>query len=413
MQPIAIELNDRMLSLARGGRVMASANRATGEGAAGESLTFELGQLMREYPLAGDERTWIASSALADVRQLGEILDVSRGAGLRTEGFVDAAAVTVASLALERNALVLELGLRQVAVTEIEGGVQARRRRTLVSRRGGLNDLHEAWLDLISAAMVKQTRFDPLHNVTTEQQLRAALPAMMQQAATEASTTASVSVGSERFEVALSRDQFAATGQPIYQEILRMLHELRRAGAPLALIMPVSTATLPGLRELLQEFVGCELIAVQDGFAGAATSLLDLPQQQDDQTVSLLRRLPSRERAELSDLVSRESLGIERVSGPAASHVLFAGRAYSLGSALYVGRAPGTAQSVILPDGLAGVSRRHCTFISAAGESTLIDHSHFGTFLNGERVAERARVYAGDRVRLGDPGVELSLISLG
>jgi hypothetical protein len=42
----------------------------------------------------------------------------------------------------------------------------------------------------------------------------------------------------------------------------------------------------------------------------------------------------------------------------------------------------------------------------------MVDHSSFGTYANGERVSERVRVSAGDRVRIGDPGVELSLISV-
>jgi len=33
--------------------------------------------------------------------------------------------------------------------------------------------------------------------------------------------------------------------------------------------------------------------------------------------------------------------------------------------------------------------------------------------VNGERVAERARVRAGDEVRVGDPGVTLALIAVG
>ena len=64
-------------------------------------------------------------------------------------------------------------------------------------------------------------------------------------------------------------------------------------------------------------------------------------------------------------------------------------------------------------EGLAGVSRRHCTFLREAAETVLVDHSRHGTFVNGERVFERVRVHAGDRVRLGEPGVELALIAVG
>ena len=74
---------------------------------------------------------------------------------------------------------------------------------------------------------------------------------------------------------------------------------------------------------------------------------------------------------------------------------------------------PGGPHALILSEGLAGVSRRHCTFIRDGDELILLDHSGFGTFVNGERVAERARVYAGDRVRVGEPGVELALIAVG
>ena len=46
------------------------------------------------------------------------------------------------------------------------------------------------------------------------------------------------------------------------------------------------------------------------------------------------------------------------------------------------------------------------------GESTvLIDHSRYGTWVNGARVRERATVRPGDRVRVGTPGVEFTLIS--
>ena len=77
-----------------------------------------------------------------------------------------------------------------------------------------------------------------------------------------------------------------------------------------------------------------------------------------------------------------------------------------------VGRAPGAAHAITLAQGLAGVSRRHCTFLRDGAELLLLDHSRFGSFVNGERVAERARVRAGDEVRVGDPGVTLALIAV-
>ena len=240
--------------------------------------------------------------------------------------------------------------------------------------------------------------------------------------------------------MSLSRDQFAEAAQPIYRELVRLLHSLRPAGAEVAIVMPEPVAMLPGLREILQQFVGCELIAIPEGFAAAAVSLIDLPEAQPGEPVRLLRRLPANEQPALAEGVTREVLGRSGVRATPPTHVLFDGRAYALGTTpLVVGRspvaaassaAPGSAASVargagrsnaeraagkrpLLPDGLAGVSRRHCTFVRDGDELVLIDHSHFGTVVNGERVSERVRIHAGDKVRLGEPGIELSLISIG
>jgi hypothetical protein len=357
---------------------------------------------------------WVTVPVRGDANGLGNVLGILQGLGLTVDGFADAAAITVASLKTNRNVIVLELGLHHAAATSVESTAQARRRRAVVSDLGGLVELYQAWLALMSTVMVKRTRFDPFTNAATEQQLFDALPALTRQAAETGSTTAAVSNGEAKFEVSLSRDQFAEAAQPFYRELVRLLHSLRPAGAEVTLVIPEAVAAFPGFRELLEQFVGCELICVPEGFAAAATSLLDLPEAQPDEPIRLLRRLPLREHAELAAGVTREILGRESAGAGAPSHVLFEGRAFSLSSnTLVVGRAPGSTQALTLPDGLAGVSRRHCTFVRDGDELVLVDHSNYGTFVNGERVSERVRIHVGDRVRLGEPGVELSLISIG
>jgi hypothetical protein len=501
VKPFVIELNDRAVALAREGEVLVSAPSAVfdgsgadaaGAGAPGKNAwhalrrqprstssrhlssmlaqssaggssarTFalvaaELSQHLAAHPPREGEPVWVVVPVRADAEGLGTMLGIAQNLGFKIEGFIDAAAITVATVGTGRNALVLEMGLHHAGVTAIDGGTQARRRRVAVSELGGLVELYEAWLTFISTAMVKRTRFDPFTNADTEQQLFDALPVLTRQAAEEGSTTAAVSNGDSRFEVSLSRDQFAEAAQPIYRELVRLLHSVRPAGAEVAIVVPEAVAILPGLREILQQFVGCEVIAVPEGFAAAAASLIDLPEATPGESVRLLRRLPQNEQPSLVAGIKREILGRSGVRAAPPTHVLFDGRAYALGTTpLVVGRAPVAASSgaapastaspaaegaapgsgstatggasapvaqmpstplangLPLPDGLAGVSRRHCTFVRNGDELVLVDHSHFGTVVNGERVSERVRIHAGDKVRLGEPGVELSLISIG
>src|SRR5262249_4232275 len=136
-------------------------------------------------------------------------------------------------------------------------------------------------------------------------------------------TTAVVTSGPERFEVALSRDQFAQAAEPIYRSIVGLVHQLRPAGAPLAIVAPRALAELPAMREELEQFVGCELVNIPDGFAAAAASLLDLPQPATNQgSVRLLRRLPLQSQESLAASVLRVELGQRRSGGPSPSHVL-------------------------------------------------------------------------------------------
>jgi hypothetical protein len=263
--------------------------------------------------------------------------------------------------------------------------------------------------------MVKRTRFDPLHDAATEQRLFDSLFSWARAAAIGGAVNAVLSKDAERFEVTLTRDQFSQAGQSLHRDIVRLLHELRPAGAPVALVVPAVVDDLPGLRDELEQFVDCELACICDGFAAAATSRLDLPERADTEPVRLLRRLPALSAGDGLDVaaVKRDVLGsgLERRAGP--SHLLLDGQVYALGGeALVIGRSPVGARTIALSAGLAGVSRRHCTLTTENGERVLLDHSTFGTYVNGERVAERVPVRAGDRVRVGDPGVEFALIAV-
>jgi len=454
MHPFAIQLNDRAVAFARGGRVLSLAPGAVWDGSTGELAGTNAWGALRRHPTAtstrhldtllskstvpdraialvaaelvrrlaaqaptSGESVWIAAPARATAHGLAAMLAIARKLSLPVDGFVDAAVASVAALNLDRGAIVLEIGMHHVAATYTDrDGAQVRRRRTVLTERGGLIAFYQGWLELVSSTMVKRTRFDPLHDAATEQQLFDSLATWAREAAADGSTNARLAKGTESFQVSLTRDQFAQAGQSIHREIVRLLHELRPAGAPLALVVPELITHLPGLRDELEQFVDCELLTIPDGFAAAVVSRLDLPERGAEGVVRLLRRLPTPAQVEsgISANITRDTLGSRRGGSASPSHLLLAGQVYALTGAepVVLGRAPLGARTIKLPDGLAGVSRRHCTFAQDGNEIMLLDHSTFGTFVNGERVAERVRVRAGDRVRLGDPGVELALISV-
>jgi hypothetical protein len=450
MRPLALEPDDRAFALARGGVVLASSPAAVADGSAGRRsgedawdrlrLTpvsvstrhtallldgevaderarglagAELARRVREHPPLPGEPLWIASPARAGAEGLGALLAVTRALSLAVDGFVDAAVASCAALDLDGAAIVLEFGLHHLGATLVEraGGGPNCRRRALLSGRGGVLELYQAWLELINTALVRQTRFEALREAAAEQQLFQGLPELARAAQRDGRATAALELAGRRLEVALTRDQLAQAAQPLWREVARLVHELRPAGAALALVLPRALGALPGLEAALAPFEGCGRIELPDGFAAAATSLLELPPRAAGEPVRLLRRLPSGARPELAAQATR--LPAPGDQAPTPSHLLFSGRTYLLGTEpLVLGRAPQAAHALTLSEGLAGVSRRHCTLLREGSELVLLDHSRFGTFVNGERVAERVRLRAGDQLRIGDPGVELALIAV-
>lgn len=364
----------------------------------------------------------VAVPALFDATGLSRVLAICNALSLPVAGFVDAAALAGAALRLARGAaIVIEVGLHHVGATRLDvSAVEVRRRATRVRTRGGLYALQDAWLHLIGEAAVLRTRFDPLHDPAVEQRLYAELPALAAAAAAEGSARVEFEANGERQELTLSRDQFAARGQALYSDVVAMIHELRPAGAPVTIVTSRLATSLPGLREALAEFRGCELLELPEGFVAVAASMLPVAPPIDPLAdegaarVRLVRGLAPFDAVPLAGEVRASRLGeADSAAIEVPTHLLWSGRALPLrGARIEVGRDPG-ASGIALAEGLAGISRLHCTVCDDGGTIMVVDHSRHGTWVNGERVAGRTRLRAGDRLRLGDPGVELELIAVG
>lgn len=363
-----------------------------------------------------DDVLQIAVPASLDPSALTWVLAACRAESLRVTALHDAAAVAVAALGLEGTVLVLEAGLHHVAVSRVvaEGGA-ARRRAARVSRDTGLMPLRQAWMQTVAEAMLLRSRFDPLHDAASEQRLFDRIDAAVAGTAADGSSTVELpTADGASVAVTISRDQFAAAAAPLRRAMLALIDGLRPPGEPFTLLVPVALSAIPGLCEPLLGVPGVRALILPSGLvARAASRIAPLPEAHEgavqDEAVTLHRSVTLAAPLEAAARID----GVSGVRPPMPpTHVLWDGEALPLTRPLEVGRAP-AAGGIHLKAGLAGVSRLHCTLRVSAQGVEVVDHSRHGTWLNGLRVAGRASLAAGDRIRVGDPGVELALIAVG
>jgi len=152
----------------------------------------------------------------------------------------------------------------------------------------------------------------------------------------------------------------------------------------------------------------CEIVRLPRGAAGLGALAFEGALRGDADRLALVQRLPVSLRA---PAVQAAGVGASLPASDRPTHVVYRGRAWTLGrEPLAVGAAvPAGRRALVVPAG-PGLSRIHCTLVRDADGAWLEDCSTYGTLLNGERVGSRVGLRAGDRLRLGNPGVELELV---
>lgn len=353
----------------------------------------------------------VAAPSDLDATALAALRGALAAAGVDVRDVVDSATITAAALTEREHYVVLEAGWRSATATRVTGGATCAFDESFGSERANLLDVYDAWLAAVAAAMVKNTRFDPLATLETEQRLYAGLPALAARAAADAKADAVIESDGATFSVNVDAQLFADAAQGFYRELARLARSARIAGESTALVLPAEARRWPGFLPRLLELEQDGLAITPAGVAAVAASL----QPVDVTQAPRLRRHVPR-------LVEHPLAGAVEYIAPVPSsparalpvtHILFGGdsmRFPDVGVTIGTGEEAGSPH-ITLPRAAAGVSRRHCSLRREGDGTVLIDHSRYGTWVNGARVRERAVVRPGDRVRVGTPGVEFTLIS--
>jgi hypothetical protein len=345
--------------------------------------------------------------------QLPLLLGVINETGVRVAGLVDAALAACSLEPAPARILHLDLELHQAILTVLEysGGDRSglkRSRYEIVLRHGQL-DLNQTVRQFIAETFIRKTRFDPLHDATTEQRLVGQVPTLLAQLREQEQTVVSMQFGDRPLEVEIERAQVIAALEPHYVELLRLVQSARVAGMQIQLRLAPRIAAYPGLLERFGSLRDCEVRLLPRGAAAMGTLQYEATISRPD-ALALVYHLP----------IARAAGG-ETTAEPEATptplrptHLLFQGRAWRISDQpLLIGwSVDAQRRALVLPSSSPGVSRSHCTVVRRNGAVMIEDHSTYGSYVNEERVAGRTALTVGDRLRLGSPGVTLELIQL-
>jgi hypothetical protein len=368
----------------------------------------QLASLVRPH-LARDAGVLLAVPAWYTREQLALLLGVAQEAGLRPVGLVDAALASAALEPAPESLLQLELTLHRGVLSVLDHGGELRRTRYEVLPQHGWLALQQAWLDLIAAAFVRKTRFDPLHEAVNEQRLCDGLPGWLATLENAPTVTLEMHAGGATHSVELAREEFAAAASRIYDGLAQALQRARPAGGPLHLRLSHRLVGLPGFGERLAELRDCEVTRLPRGAAALGALAYERTLRRDPGAVVLVQRLPVPLRTGTSPTARPAAAAVPAEDRP--THVVLQSRSWmirheplTIGSAVPAGR-----RALAIAAG-PGISRVHCTLTRGEDGVWLEDLSTYGTLLNGERVRGRVGVRTGDRLRIGNPGVECELV---
>ncbi len=346
---------------------------------------------------------------------LGFILGITQELGIPVTGFIPQAVAAVPQRLPEGLLLHLDLHLHRFEVTRLERAEQLSQKDSISAEGNGLSKLYRRWVDAIAEEFVRSTRFDPLHQAATEQELYDRLPGILRQLCRNSDVYFEMTGGSKVYHVTLTRDLFYKEGAPVYEEMRRLVGRFYdrygKAGAGLVLMLTDRIGRLPGLKDMMAEIENCNIIELEPG-AGALGLLKfsgPLFEQQAGSSAPFLTSRPLPNDGSISYEEPRKNT--EGQQQP--THILYRHLAHPITEKpLIIGleRVAGEA-GIQIQGKIAGVSRKHCIIQLQGNQVVLKDHSTYGTFVDEHPVKGQTNLLLGQKVRVGTPGEILNLIA--
>jgi hypothetical protein len=240
-----------------------------------EMAYFHMAWIWDKIKVHGDSLI-VAVPGFYENPQLGLLLGIAGELSIPVEGIVSLPVAAASEANHGKLLLHLDIHLHRIELTFLEQGEQLIQKDTLSLKERGLFYLRREWIQAIADVFVHTTRYDPLHQAETEQELYDRLPEILKILGNQDAMVVEMREGGHGYQISLTRDLLLERAGTIVQEIHGMIQEMvqhyGKENQEVMLQVTDRIARLPGFNTYLAGQENISLVTLAPG-AGALCAL--------------------------------------------------------------------------------------------------------------------------------------------
>lgn len=329
--------------------------------------------------------------------QLSLLLGIVQACDFTAVGMVDSATAALAPQVGPGEYLHLDIQLHQTVVTQVSADQALVRQQVEVIPATGMVALYDAWAQLAASQFIQQTRFDPLHNASTEQELYDQLPEFLNQC--QHLGEAKLTVG--KHNISLSSDVLRHQVADIYQRIAQKLQRPDQQ-----IYLSHRWGKLPGFQQCLGELGLQHSILLGEDSLAAGCHLHERNIRGSGENLNFITSLPVTATPAQPGPQSTSQVQQPATKLTLASHLLCGHQAYPTNQRLYIINDGGLSLSQS-PNG-------HCIGEVDAkdGQLALSAINGSGLQINNRPAHNGDTLAAGDQIRVPGSDAAITAISV-
>ncbi len=342
-------------------------------------------------------------------QQLSLFLGIANDLDIKILGFIESSIASTRREYIAAKLVHIDLHLHCLSLSLMSQTDKLSADKMFIIDDCGQSEFDASWIKMISQSFIKQCRFDPLYAAESDQQIINNLSFWVAKSISQKTVHLEIEYGNQVYESDINSSDFIEAVMPLYKHIINKLRAIFEAEDLPAIQLTNLIAKLPGLAILMKQKLSAAVYENDEGCAVIGASERFSIKEQEDGPLKIIKSLPLDQSA-----ISINKVNTESTNNDKPSHILFENIAYPISlTPIMIGSDPTQTDNILpISSNKTGISRDHCSLFVKNNKCILNDLSRYGTYLNNQRVEGPSIVSVGDKIRIGSPGIEITLITI-